>query len=159
MRLLRGWSKKVATMRGMQERIGKLLVPNGLPSAGSATVLELARIMVAQTTVERMVEVAEQVHDLCDELNPEEKYPTDHLIDMISSCASAIRFAFDSPCQSRHAAAAAYHVWKHRYGVTLFDRFTGEWQKDWTHAVLGDAILDFACSASTRAASSAPATI
>lgn len=70
--------------------------------------------------------------------------PCDHLLDMLSSCASAIRFGLEKPCTSRYAAAAANHIWSHLYGVHLFDQFTDEWQKDWARAQLQAAITGLA---------------
>jgi len=59
--------------------------------------------------------------------------PCDHYIGMLSSCVSALRFGLEKerPFSSRHAAAAADHVWKRRYGVSLFDKHSNKWGKDW----------------------------
>ena len=81
--------------------------------------------------IEQMITHAEATHDFIHEVLPEETYPTDHIIDALSACVSAIRFGLERPCNSRHAAAAAGEVWKLRYGVSLFDRCTSDWQKDW----------------------------
>jgi hypothetical protein len=94
-----------------------------------------------------MIASAALVHNLCHELNPEDAYPTNHTIDMLSSCASAIRFGLEKPCRSRHAADAAGHIWKQRYGLRLFDSFTPAWQKDWTRVQLQEAILRLALEA------------
>jgi len=48
------------------------------------------------------------------------------------------------PCHSRHAAEASNHIWKHKYGVTLFDDCTPAWQKDWARRQFQDAILRLA---------------
>lgn len=79
-------------------------------------------------------------HDLVHEVNPEGG-PCDHDIDMLSSCASAVRFGLEYPCHSRHAAAAASHVWKRIYGISLFDQFTPEWCNDWSRAQFQEAIF------------------
>lgn len=67
--------------------------------------------------------------------------PCNHFIDMLSSCVSAVRFGLENPCRSRHAAAAADHIWKHRYGLRLFDRLTSDWQHDWARRKLQQAII------------------
>ncbi len=114
-------------------------------SENSSRVLAAVEKMFEAKAPSEMIEAAKRVHDLSHELNPEEAYPTDHYIDMLSSCASAIRFGLAlGPCQSRHAAAAASHIWKHKYGVRLFDGFTGAWENDWARAQLQDAILSLA---------------
>lgn len=57
--------------------------------------------------------------------------PYDHYMDMLSSCVSALRFGLVTPCSSRHAAAAADHIWKQKYGITLFDKHSNGWGKRW----------------------------
>lgn len=111
------------------------------PSDSSATVLGLAEAMVLETTPDALKRAAEAVHDASHELNPDDAYPTDHLIDMLSSCASAIRFGLESPCRSRHAAEAANHVFRHVYGVSRFDSHTADWSKGWARTLLSSAIL------------------
>jgi len=64
----------------------------------------------------------------------------DHYIDMLSSCVSAIRFGLALPCRSRHAAEAADHVWKQRYGLTLFDKHSNKWGKQWARAKFYEAL-------------------
>lgn len=129
---------KIATMRHMQERLTKLT--GKAPSAGSADLLKRVEAMLACDPAV-MIPACVVLHNLCDELNPDEAYPTDHLIDMLSSCVSAVRFGLEMPCRSRHAASAAKHVWKHVYGVTLFDNFTPAWENEWVRAQLQDALL------------------
>jgi hypothetical protein len=87
---------------------------------------------------------AAEAHAFIRGVAPEDAYPCDHLIDMLSSCVSAIRFGLEKPCHSRHAAQAANHIWKHKYGVSLFDNFTPAWQKDWARAMLQEAVLSLA---------------
>jgi hypothetical protein len=113
------------------------------PSAGSATAILRALAMLAEPTWDGLVTAAASLHDVCDELNPEDAYPTDHLIDMVSSCASAIRFGL---CEhlgigSRHAAAAAQHVWGQLYGISLFDSQTPAWEKSWARQVFTTALI------------------
>lgn len=133
----------VSDMRELQARISHLT--KKAPSDGSATVLAAAEKMLEAESPSDMIAAAKVVHDLSHELNPEDAYPTDHLIDMLSSCASAIRFGLElGPCQSRHAADAAQHIWKQKYGVSLFDSFTPNWENDWARAQLQDAILSLA---------------
>src|ERR1700678_1534394 len=89
------------------------------PSEASGEVLALAEKMLSEGTRES----AAAVHDAAHVWNPEDG-PCDHLIDMLSSCASALRFGLETPCHSRHAAAAASHVWGRLYGVSRFDGYT-----------------------------------
>ena len=111
------------------------------PSEGSAEIMRLAVEMLKGTEAPDLYARAAAVHGRADELNPETAYPTDHLIDMLVSCASAIRFGLEMPCRSRHAAAAANHVWAQRYGVSLFDSHTPDWEKAWARSKLLAAIV------------------
>lgn len=94
--------------------------------------------------IDKMIDASSVFHNFTDVLAPEDQYPCDHLIDMLSSCASAIRFGLEKPCRSRHAADAAQHVWKRVYGVIRFDRFTSNWEKEWARAQLTSAIAAIA---------------
>jgi hypothetical protein len=129
---------EVADMRELADRLSQYT--GKAPSTGSAEVLALAEEMLTASPDE-LVHRAGAVHDACDRLNPEDTHPTDHLIDMLSSCASAIRFGLETPCRSRHAASAADHIWKHKYGVRLFDQSTPRWQKEWTRGKLLEAVI------------------
>jgi hypothetical protein len=120
---------------GLSEFTGKS------PSNGSKKAINNALAMLAVIGKSEKIRLAANLHSLCDELNPEDALPTDHLIDMISSCASAIRFGFEFPCQSRHAAHAAQHIWRQKYRISLFDSHSSKWEKDWICSVLQDAIL------------------
>lgn len=113
-------------------------------SEGSGQAIKAARHMLAGQGVAELIGRSKALHALCDELNPEEPYPThptDHLIDMLSGCASAIRFGLETPCRSRHAASAAGHVWKQVYGVSLFDSRTPEWENSWARSIFQDALV------------------
>lgn len=130
-----------------QQHIAKLPgVLEKAPSVGSAQAIECANSMVSASTREALISAAADLHALCRELNPEETYPTDHLIDMASSCASAVRCGLEMPSGlgSRHAAEAASHIWRHRYGVTLEDSYTPRWRKDWACAMFERALLRLA---------------
>lgn len=131
--------REVEERRDMAARIAH--VTGKPPSEGSAEVLALATAMLKAQGVAELRERASAVHDASWRLNPDDAYPTDHLIDMLSSCASAIRFGLESPCRSRHAADAAQHVWKQVYGVSRFDSLTPAWEKDWARQKLASAIL------------------
>lgn len=111
------------------------------PSANAQEAINLAYLMLGQTEPEKMKEAAAAVHDFCHVANPDDAYPTDHIIDMISGCASAIRFGLETPCHSRHAAEAASHIWRLKYGVGLHDSFTGAWEHEWARAMLQRAML------------------
>ena len=151
---------EIADMRDIQDRIAH--VTGKKPSEGSEIVLGNAEAMLRALNIEEMIRLAAEVHNVADRHNPEDKYPTDHLIDMLSSCASAIRFGLEKPCMSRHAASAADHIWKHRYGVSLFDQYTSNWRNDWTRAQLEKAIVTAylsalpVCAGEWRSMESAP---
>lgn len=67
--------------------------------------------------------------------------PCNHIIDMLSSVVSSVRFGLEIPRLSRHAASAAQHVWSHKYGVPLFDGCTSAWENDWARQQLQAAII------------------
>jgi hypothetical protein len=102
--------------------------------------LRLARHMLEAKDRETLVQRAAELHEYSHRVNPDEG-PCDHYIDMLSSCASAIRFGLEVPCRSRHAAAAAGHVWDKTYGIQQFDEFTSNWKNDWARAQLEQAII------------------
>lgn len=107
-------------------------------------VLSQAKIMLLASDRAAAIIYAEDLHDMAHLLNPDEAVPTNHLIDMLSSCASAVRFGLGGGSQgfgSRHAAAAASHVWERTYGVTRGDRYTGAWRHDWTRQKLTEAMI------------------
>lgn len=110
------------------------------PSAEADETFNRIHLMLGQTEPEGMVRMAAEAHDYIRTVHSDEG-PCDHLIDMLSSCASAIRFAFEAPCHSRHAASAAKHIWRLRYGVTLEDSLTGAWSNDYAKDVLERAML------------------
>lgn len=124
------------------------------PSSDSAEVLRRIQELfllggVAQTS-QTLIDGAAEVHSFIHDVAPEDAYPCDHLIDMLSSCVSAVRFGLEKPCHSRHAAEAANHVWKHKYGVRLFDSFTSAWETDWARAMLQEAITRLALKPQTQ---------
>lgn len=123
---------EVSDEREMQARIAH--ATGKPPSDGSATLLKSVTELLALTDYEEMRIACAQAHDLAHELNPDDAYPTDHLIDMLSGCVSAIRFGLEEPCRSRHAADAANHIWSRIYGVRRFDNFTPGWQHEWSRA-------------------------
>jgi hypothetical protein len=111
------------------------------PSAESAEAIARASEMLTFAGRDQLIAVAATVHAFCNEANPEGKYPTDHYIDMVSSCTSILRFGLETPCHSRHAASAMEHVWRLKYGVKLHDRHTSNWANDWGRSVLESALL------------------
>jgi hypothetical protein len=120
------------------------------PSEGSWSAINLAQHMLSETSVRGLQAGARRLHEACDRLNPDDAYPTDHLIDMLASCASAILFGLEKPCKSRHAAEAADHVWKHVYGVSRFDSETPAWSKAWACVRLQEAIISLLPPAGDR---------
>jgi hypothetical protein len=136
---------EIEDMRSMRERLSSIPgVLTGPPSPDSGEVLYRVREMLKHESRDSLVREASLVHDYILQVEGPEDGPCDHLIDMLSSCVSAIRFGLEKPCHSRHAASAADHIWKHRYGVTLFDGFTPSWQKDWARSKLQEAIVGLA---------------
>ncbi len=139
---------QIADIRGMQARIaeipGIVAASHPMPSDDSGEVLRrvqnLCSLGALAQTKQTMIDGAAEVHSFIHEVAPDNAYPCDHLIDMLSSCVSAIRFGLEVPCHSRHAAEAASHIWRKRYGLTLEDEFTWAWAKDWTRAQMQDAI-------------------
>lgn len=87
---------------------------------------------------EELIDEATICHN--NELWMPDEGPCNHYIDMLSSCVSAIRFGLEEPCRSRHAASASNHVWKHRYGVSLFDRYTSSWGNQWASSKFYEAL-------------------
>lgn len=135
----------VAVVRHSRETTQIIAKVTGVPpSEDSGAVLTLCEAMLGAGSPPAIIKAASAVHEACSRLNPEEAYPTDHLIDMLSSCASALRFGLEKPCQSRHAADAADHVWSQTYGVSLFDKYTPEWSNSWARSKLQEAILGLA---------------
>ena len=112
-----------------------------LPSEGSQAILEDMRDMLFSTGRETLIRKAADIHRRIHQVCPDETYPCDHLIDMLSSCVSAIRFGLEVPCKSRHAADAAGNVWRRLYGVSRFDGLTLQWQKDWIRAQIEQALI------------------
>lgn len=145
---------QVAHIRDVQANIAGVIGKEP-PSDDSASVLVKVGALLELGERGRMLSYAAEVHRFIDEVEGSEDGPCDHLIDMLSSCVAAIRFGLERPCHSRHAAAAAQHIWKHVYGVSLFDRFTPAWEKDWTRAQLQEAILQLALRSAKATASTA----
>lgn len=135
-------SEQIKTIIGL-DYSGK---PMQEPDDATPQVRELVDAMFRSAHPIDMIERAARVHELARELNPEDAYPTNHYIDMLSSCASAIRFGLETPCRSRHAAEAAGHIWRRRYRIGLEDGSTEAWQKDWARQQLDEALLRLALS-------------
>jgi hypothetical protein len=153
---VRGLVAEITEDRELAERIAHLT--GKPPSKGSLAVLAVTGEMLAAKSARDLIGWAALVHESCHHHNPEDAYPTDHLIDMLSSCASAIRFGLEKPCHSRHAAEAANHVWKRLCGVTRFDSHTPAWSKAWARSCLMNAVISLmapgvqsACGASDAA--------
>lgn len=130
----------VAQMRHIREQLAGVLVDGG-PSADSGKVLKRVEYMLTTAKPALLIKRAESIHRLVQQVAPDDAYPCDHLIGMLSSCVSAIRFGLENPCNSRHAADAANHIWKHVYGIRLFDGFTSGWCKEWARAQFHDAMI------------------
>lgn len=128
----------VADMRCLDDRIGH--VTGKPPSSEGGEAIRRAKEMLALTDRAALIEAAAALHGYIHHVHPPEDGPTDHYLDMVASCASAIRFGLEEPCRSRHAAEAASHIWKRLYGISRFDRYTPAWQHDWAREQLREAI-------------------
>lgn len=114
----------------------------GSTSTECDEVLRLVQELLASNDYGGLIDKAAEIHNYIHQVHPDAwDAPCDHLIDMLSSCVSAIRFGLEKPCHSRHAADAAGHIWKIMYGVSLFDSFTPGWCKQWIRAQLDKAII------------------
>ena len=132
------WQKHIAEIPGVTSKP---------PSDDAGEVLSRTCEMLNELGRDALILHAAEVHAFIHQVEGPEDGPCDHLIDMLSSCVSAIRFGLEEPCHSRHAAAAASHIWRKKYGVTLEDDCTPAWQQDWACRQLQNAILRLALSA------------
>jgi hypothetical protein len=82
----------------------------------------------------------------------------DRPVEMLSACASAVRFGLEAPCRSRHAADAAQQVWTVKYGVTLSDDQSPGWGDQWARRLFRRALATSAIAAWNRRAPSAEET-
>lgn len=134
--------RQVADAREMEVAISG--VTGRAPSDASAEALRLAIEMIdTNQPPVILIERAAKLHAFDDTVNPDDG-PCDHIVDMLNSCASAIRFGLETPCRSRHAASAAQHIWRKRYGISLEDDITPHWSKHWARIQLQRAITDLA---------------
>lgn len=138
---IRGWQDRIATIPG---------VIADAPSNDSAEALRRTEEMLGALGREALIRQAAEVHGFIHAVEGSEDGPCDHLIDMLSSCVSAIRFGLEVPCRSRHAAEAAGHIWRLKYGVKLEDDCTPAWKKDWARRQLQTAILRLALALTTE---------
>lgn len=90
--------------------------------------IEIVRKLLTISDRVLLIEGASRAHDT---VTVHDEGPCNHYVDMLSSCVSAIRFGLEAPCRSRHAAEAASHVWKQKYGITLFDKHSPAWGRQW----------------------------
>lgn len=97
----------------------------------------LVKNMLNVSEREQLIESASKVHNT---VYVDDEGPCNHYIDMLSSCISAIQFGLERPCRSRHAAAAANHIWSRKYGITLFDNHSNAWGKQWTKEKFYEAL-------------------
>lgn len=118
-------------------------VTSAPPSHESGVVLAKVKDMLLSNDTSDLTRKCEEIHTYIHTVNPDDAYPTDHLIDMLSSCVSAVRFGIEPPCKvkSRHAASAANHIWEKKYGISLFDGCTSAWQEDWARQQLQTAVV------------------
>lgn len=127
---------EVSRENGLERKLSEMVGKAHNPEA-----LEAINLAVEMLEADDKIAAAARVHDACRRLNPEDAYPTNHAVDMVSSIASILRFGLESPCMSRHAAEAANHVWRRQYGITRFDRHTPAWENEWARSKLTSAII------------------
>lgn len=130
---------EIKHMRWMDEKCTPITGKE--PTENSAKAIALMRETLTHQDRDLLIRGATNVHDFTHTVNSDEG-PCDHMVDMISSCASAIRFGLERPCRSRHAADATDHIWKHVYGIRLFDTFTGNWQREWAREKFQQALIE-----------------
>ena len=129
--------EKIGEMRWTAAKLADFGAP---PPSEESEIILLSVQKMLSGDIDTIVQKAAEIHDAIHIVNPDEG-ECDHLIDMLSSCVSAIRFGLEKPCASRHAAEAANHVWSKLYGVTLFDRHTSEWQNSWARSKFEQALI------------------
>lgn len=132
----------VGDMRMTQEAISEMTGHS--PSDESAIFLGKVNDLLKLNDRQGLIDGASEIHSYSHGLGLEEAYPCDHLIDMLGSCVSAIRFGLEVPCHSRHAASAANHVWERAYGISRFDQYTSNWKNDWVRSQMQNAISNLA---------------
>ena len=115
-------------------RLTEQYVPSGTDKA-----INMVRNLLVLSHRSDLITAAANAHESPVLFVPDEG-PCNHYVDMLSSCVSAIRFGLEQPCRSRHAAAAAHHIWKHRYGITLFDNHSHDWGRQWAKAKFYEAL-------------------
>ncbi|MFA9204868.1 MAG: hypothetical protein ACEQSH_00270 [Bacteroidia bacterium] len=106
-------------------------------SQDATAALAVAIEMVATQEVRQAIGRAVAIHNIS---HAAAEDVADRPLEMLSACASAVRFGLESPRCSRHAAAAAQQIWANKYGVSLFDRQTPNWERDWARGVFRDAL-------------------
>lgn len=125
---------QIRDMREIQVRIVRMT--NKPPSELSLEVLKKVDEMLCFSDVDAMIVKAQKINNtLCFEHGE-----IDRLGEMLQGCVSAIQFGLKKPCRSRHAAHAADYVWKNRYGITCFDKFTSGWCHEWARAQMTEAL-------------------
>ncbi len=128
----------ISDMRNIQVQIVKMT--NNPPSDASGIILDKVRDLLKVDNVPDAIDMAAAIHTEAHTANPDE-FNSDKLIDLLSSCVSAIRFGLELPCHSRHAASAAGDVFRKVYGIGRYDGFSAKWQKDWIHAQMHKAVF------------------
>lgn len=123
------------------------VISRGFSQDGFGTIEAMKPLKAVKELVEVSFNLsADKREKLCAELHngildqPDDG-PCNRFIEMLSSCVSALRFGLEIPCHSRHAADAANTIWKHKYGVQLFDEHTSKWENQWAYSKLQEAII------------------
>lgn len=128
---------EIADRRAMEEKIAP--VTGYLPTNDSLQFLGMVEVML-KSRIDLMIGLAAEIHDHHAMNGFEEAEPCDLLVELFSSCTSAIRFGLEDSCRSRHTAQAAQDVWKYKYGLRLFDLNTSKWEKDWARTIFVQAL-------------------
>lgn len=127
---------EVEEMAGMDSQIAHLTgkeVPDETYSA-----IEHVKSLLTLTDREELIKMAGDIS--MNAIHVPDEGPCNHYVDMLSSCVSAIWFGLERPCRSRHAAEAVNHIWRKKYGVTLFDQHSPAWGRQWACAKFYEAL-------------------
>lgn len=91
-------------------------------------------------SVDESIVEAKIIDDLIREVDDDDGWPTDRHLSLLDGILCAVRFGLETPCRSRWPAEAGNELFKHRYGLTLFDRYTNRWSKEWLQDRFADAL-------------------
>lgn len=128
----------VAEVEQMMETADTISDLTGKPvSPASKGALGLVKRLLSVSCRAELIEGAAKIHYAMH--LPDEGFIDPH-VSMLNSCTCAIRFGLETPCNSRWPAEAASHIWKKKYGVSLFDHHSNKWGKQWARDKFYEAL-------------------